>query len=97
MEQHGAAAYRRGIQLRQQEQSRRNRPAAGGIRAGGALRRRGRGRSEAPARLRTLRNDVLLAATAAVYGATVLTYNRADFAVIRRVLPVRFMVPEPGS
>ena len=74
-----------------------NPPAAAWIMAGRALRQLGRGRRLGPAPLRTLRNDVLLAATAAVYGATVLTYNRADFAVIRRVLPVRFMVPEPGS
>ena len=45
------------------------------------------------ARLRALRNDVLLAATAMMHGATVLTYNTADFALIGRVIPVRHRTP----
>ena len=71
-----------------------NPPAPAWIVAGraiGRLRRRGR---VGPARLRSLRNDVLLAATAVAYGAVVLTYNRADFALIASVLPVRYRVPE---
>jgi len=46
-----------------------------------------------PARLRVLRNDVLLAATAFVHGAAVMTRNRADFARIAAVLPVRVVGP----
>lgn len=41
------------------------------------------------ARLRAMRNDVLLAATAVAHGAVVVTENRADFARIAEVLPVR--------
>ena len=49
-----------------------------------------------PARLRALRNDVLLGATALAYGAAVMTRNRADFALIAKVLPVRVVgPPEP--
>ena len=42
-----------------------------------------------PGRLRALRNDVLLAATAFVHGAAVMTSNTADFKRIAEVLPVR--------
>jgi len=49
------------------------------------------------AQLRSLRNDILLAATALAYGASVLTYNREDFALIAGVLPVRFAVPDDGG
>ncbi|MGH7673100.1 MAG: hypothetical protein ACREMC_09370 [Gemmatimonadales bacterium] len=45
------------------------------------------------ARLRALRNDVLLAATAWVHDAAVMTKNRADFARIAEVLPVRVVGP----
>ena len=48
-------------------------------------------------RVRVLRNDVLLAATALVHGATVLTYSPTDVALIRRVLPVSYTVPEARS
>jgi predicted nucleic acid-binding protein len=41
--------------------------------------------------MRSLRNHTLLAATALVHGAAVLTYNQADFAAIASVLPVRFL------
>jgi predicted nucleic acid-binding protein len=46
-----------------------------------------------PGRLRVLRNDVLLATTAFVHGAAVMTHNRADFARIAAVLPVRVVGP----
>jgi len=45
------------------------------------------------ARLRALRNDVLLAATALVHGAAVMTKDRVDFARIAEVLPVRVVGP----
>jgi len=44
-------------------------------------------------RLRALRNDVLLAATALLHGAAVMTRNREDFALIAAVLPVRVVAP----
>lgn len=44
-------------------------------------------------RLRVLRNDVLLAATAFVYGAAVMTNNILDFQRIAEVLPVRVVTP----
>ena len=43
------------------------------------------------ARLRALRNDVLLAATAFAHGAAVVTDNTEDFERIARVLPVRVL------
>lgn len=70
-----------------------NPPAAAWLLAGRALHRLARRRRIRAARLRAMRNDVLLAATAVAHGAVVLTYNRADFALIRRVLPVRFLTP----
>ena len=42
------------------------------------------------ARARAMRNDVLLAATATLLGARVLTANAGDFASIARVLPVHW-------
>jgi len=68
-----------------------NPPAAAWILSGqalGLLRKR-----IDPPRLRALRNDVLLAATAFVHAVTVLTRNVADFRLIAGVLPVRFMEP----
>lgn len=50
-----------------------------------------------PPRLRALRNDVLLAATAFVHGVTVLTRNVADFRLVATVLPVRFVEPPPAG
>jgi predicted nucleic acid-binding protein len=67
--------------------------AAAWILSGKALQilaRRGRFSS---ARLRALRNDVLLAATALVHGAAVMTKDRVDFARIAEVLPVRVVTP----
>ena len=72
-----------------------NPPIAAWILAGqtlALLARRGR---LGPARLRALRNDVLLAATAWAHEAAVMTHNRADFRTIAEVLPVR--VVEPGG
>jgi len=45
-------------------------------------------------RLRALRNDVLLAATAFVYGGAVMTRDRRDFDRIAEVLPVRIVSPD---
>ena len=42
------------------------------------------------ARLRAIRHDVLLAATASLMGATVLTANRRDFAAIAKVIPLQW-------
>ncbi len=68
-------------------------PAAAWILSGQALQvLEQRGRMGA-ARLRALRNDVLLAATAWVHDAAVMTKNRADFARIAEVLPVRVVGP----
>jgi len=71
-----------------------NPPTAAWILAGqalGVLARRG---ELGAARMRALRNDVLLAATAWAHDAAVMTHNRADFAKIAEVLPVRVVGPE---
>ncbi len=74
-----------------------NPPAAAWILSGQTLRiLEGRG-GLGGARLRALRNDVLLAATAFVHGAAVMTRNRADFARIAAVLPVRVVGPNLSS
>ena len=68
-------------------------PAAAWILAGqalGVLARRGR---LGAARLRALRDDVLLAATAWAYDAAVMTHTRADFTRIASILPVRIVEP----
>lgn len=70
-----------------------NPPAAAWILAGQALGMLARRRAFGPARLRALRNDVLLAATAWAYDAAVMTHNRADFATIAEVFPVRVVSP----
>ena len=72
-----------------------NPPTGAWILSGQALQilaRRGRFSS---ARLRALRNDVLLAATALVHGAAVMTSDRGDFERIAEVLPVRVVGPGP--
>ena len=73
-----------------------NPPAAAWILAGQALGMLARRRVLGSARLRALRNDVLLAATAWAYDAAVMTHNRADFATIAAVLPVRVVSPPRG-
>lgn len=73
-----------------------NPPAAAWVVSGQALQELARARHFGGARMRSLRNDTLLAATALVYGAAVLTYNQADFAAIAGVLPVRFLSPDDG-
>jgi predicted nucleic acid-binding protein len=70
-----------------------NPPAAAWILAGQTLGLLARRRVFGSARLRALRNDVLLAATAWAYDAAVMTHNRADFATIAEVLPVRVVSP----
>lgn len=70
-----------------------NPPAAAWILSGQALQLLARRSRYGAARLRSLRNDVLLAATALVHGAAVMTRNRADFARIAEVLPVRVVGP----
>ena len=70
-----------------------NPPVSAWILAGqtlAVLSRRGR---LGPARLRTMRNDVLLAATAWAYDAAVMTHDVRDFAAIADVLPVRVVGP----
>jgi predicted nucleic acid-binding protein len=74
-----------------------NPPAAAWILSGQALHLLARRSRYGPARLRSLRNDVLLAATAMVYDAAVMTHNRADFERIAEVLPVRVVGPEPSK
>jgi predicted nucleic acid-binding protein len=74
-----------------------NPPGAAWILAGqglNALRRRGR---LGPMRLRALRNDVLLAATAFTHGAAVMTHDTRDFERIAEVLPVRVVAPTEGD
>lgn len=58
--------------------------------SGRALASLARDRRVQPARLRALRNDVLLAVTGVTRDAEVLTRNAADFALIEGVLPVRY-------
>ena len=70
-----------------------NPPAAAWILAGQTLGLLARRRVFGSARLRAIRNDVLLAATAWAYDAAVMTHNRADFARIASVLPVRIVEP----
>lgn len=60
------------------------------ILSGRALAALARERRAQPARLRALRNDVLLAATGLTHRAEVLTQNVADFGLIATVLPVRY-------
>lgn len=72
-----------------------NPPGAAWILSGQALGVLAARRRAATARLRALRNDVLLAATALVYDAAVLTHDRADFELIARVLPVRYVTVAP--
>lgn len=70
-----------------------NPPAPAWILAGQALGLLARNGRLGAGRLRALRNDVLLAATALAYDAAVLTHNRADFALIAEVLPIRYLSP----
>jgi predicted nucleic acid-binding protein len=70
-----------------------NPPAAAWILSGRTLRILDSRRGLSGARLWALRNDVLLAATAFVYGTAVMTSNTADFKRIAEVLPVRVVVP----
>ena len=70
-----------------------NPPAAAWILAGQILGLLAHRRVVGAARLRAIRNDVLLAATAWAYDAAVMTHNRADFAAIATVLPVRVVAP----
>ena len=70
-----------------------NPPPAAWVLSGQALQILARGGRFGPGRLRVLRNDVLLAATAVLYGAAVMTRNREDFAAIATVLPVRVVAP----
>lgn len=63
-------------------------PAAAWILAGQVLARLRSRRSVAAARLRGLRNDVLLAASAFLAGAAVMTRDRSDFELIREELGV---------
>ena len=71
-----------------------NPPAAAWILSGQTLRILDGRRGLRGARLRALRNDVLLAATAFVYGVAVMTRDRRDFERIAQVLPVRVVGPE---
>ena len=70
-----------------------NPPAAAWILSGQALYILARRGGLGAARLRALRNDVLLAATALVHGAAVMTHDRRDFEEITSVLPVRVVTP----
>jgi len=74
-----------------------NPPTAAWILSGQALQVLARHGGYASARLRALRNDVLLAATALVHGAAVMTNDRVDFARIAEVLPVRVVSAAGGN
>jgi predicted nucleic acid-binding protein len=71
-------------------------PAAAWILSGQALRLLARRHRFSSTRLRSLRNDVLLAATALVHRAAVLTYDQRDFDRIAQVLPVRVHAAAQG-
>jgi predicted nucleic acid-binding protein len=45
---------------------------------------------------RSFANDLLIAASAREIGATIITQNVTDFALVRRVFPVRYEAPWPG-
>ncbi len=70
-----------------------NPPPAAWVLSGQALHILARRQRVGSGRLRALRNDVLLAATALLHGAAVMTRNREDFALIAAVLPVRVVAP----
>ena len=70
-----------------------NPPPAAWILSGQALRILAHTRRMGSGRLRALRNDVLLAATALLHGAAVMTRNVDDFAAIAAVLAVRVVSP----
>ena len=70
-----------------------NPPAAAWIVSGQVLREISATRRIGGPRLRALRNDVLLAATAVSYDATVLTSNEKDFKLVARFLDVRYRAP----
>lgn len=74
-----------------------NPPAVAWILSGQVLQILSRRRRFSAARLRTLRNDVLLAATASVYGAAVMTLDARDFEAIAEVLPVRVVSPSESD
>jgi predicted nucleic acid-binding protein len=63
-----------------------NPPAAAWVLSGRALGLVRAPRRCGPQRLRTLRNDALLAATAFLAGATVLTENEKDFELLNEAL-----------
>lgn len=46
---------------------------------------------------RSFANDILIAATARELGAMLVTRNLGDFELIRRVVPIRFQPPWPGT
>jgi predicted nucleic acid-binding protein len=84
------------------EQARRagrlvNPPVAAWILAGQALGVLGRRSALGAARLRSLRNDVLLVATAWAYDAAVMTHDARDFERIAEVLPVRVVSAAGGN
>ncbi len=70
-----------------------NPPAAAWIVSGQVLREISATRRIGGPRLRALRNDALLAATAVSYDATVLTANVKDFELLGRFLDVRYRAP----
>lgn len=70
-----------------------NPPIAAWVLAGQTLGVLARRRRLGAARLRAMRNDVLLAATAWAYDAAVMTHDAADFAAIAEVLAVRVVSP----
>jgi predicted nucleic acid-binding protein len=70
-----------------------NPPAAAWVISGQALRTLAERGTVGPRRLRALRNDALLAASAALVQATVITENVHDFELLARVIPVRHQQP----
>ncbi len=53
------------------------------------------GRFEASLAQRSFANDLLIAASAREIGATIITGNLADFALLRRVVDIRYEAPWP--
>jgi predicted nucleic acid-binding protein len=70
-----------------------NPPGAAWILSGQALNLLARRGRAGAAKLRSLRNDALLATTAFAHHAAVMTHDRADFDRIAEVLPVRVVGP----
>jgi predicted nucleic acid-binding protein len=87
------ADLRRIYELARRRRTLSNPPAVAWVLSGEALQALRTRRSIGSARLRALRNDALLAATAFAEGATIITRNTRDFELLSHVMPVAFRTP----